>query len=55
MQHIKSYMAKIDAMIENPQKKKKQDGSPDDKSIRIIATIVKNIRETRKELLDAKQ
>ena len=54
MQHIKTYMAKIDEMIKNPPKKKKQQDGVSDKNIRIIATIVKGIRETREEMLNAK-
>jgi hypothetical protein len=58
MQHIKTYMAKIDQMIKSkqmPKPKKSADtsASPDtDKNIRIIASLVQGIRESRKEILN---
>jgi hypothetical protein len=58
MQHIKTYMAKIDQMIKSkqmPKPKKSKDAptAPDtDKNIRIIASLVQGIRESRKETLN---
>lgn len=60
MQHIKSYMAKIDQLIslkQMPKPKKSKDAtaspsSDNDKNIRIIASLVQGIRESRKELLN---
>lgn len=58
MQHIKSYMAKIDGMVNGgfPKKAKKQAETEgvSDKNIRIVANFVKGIREARKEMLNAK-
>ena len=57
MQHIKSYMAKIDRMIndDSPKKSKKTADTTgvDDKNVRIIASFVKGIREARKGMLNA--
>jgi hypothetical protein len=57
MQHIKTYMAKIDQMINAKQmpkpKKSAAPAAPDtDKNIRIIASLVQGIRESRKETLN---
>jgi len=61
MQHIKTYMEKINTIINDGSIKqsKKQMQGPDvnkvnDKNIRIIANIVKGIREARKELSNGK-
>jgi hypothetical protein len=57
MQHIKAYMAKIDAMIKDGgNKKTKQEPATgvSDKNLRIVAQIVKGIRSSREEMLNAK-
>jgi len=57
MQHIKAYMAKIDAMIKDGgNKKTKQQPATgvSDKNLRIVAQIVKGIRSSREEMLNAK-
>lgn len=52
MQHIKSVMSKIDAIIEGTAKKPEVAG--DDKMLRIIASYVKGIREAREGLKNGK-
>ena len=57
MQHIKAYMAKIDTILKEggSKKKTKQAASGvSDKNIRIVAQIVKGIRDSREEMLNAK-
>jgi hypothetical protein len=58
MQHIKTYMAKIDDMIKNgtPKKSKKETdvSGVSDKNVRIIANFVKGIREAREGMLNGK-
>jgi hypothetical protein len=58
MQHIKSIMTKIDAIISNdkqPSKKTDVIQTGDNKSLRIIAMYVKGIREAREEMLNARK
>ena len=58
MQHIKTYMEKINTIINDGSVKKQKQASDvnkvDDKNIRTIANIVKGIREARKELSNGK-
>lgn len=60
MQHIKSYMNKIDAIIKSGASKKPvkknttNDTGVSDKNLYIVANIVKGIREAREEMLNAK-
>lgn len=58
MQHIKTYMEKINTIIKDGSVKKQTQASDvnkvDDKNIRTIANIVKGIREARKELSNVK-
>lgn len=58
MQHIKTYMEKINTIIKDGSVKKQKQASDvnkvDDKNIRTIANIVKGIREARKELSNGK-
>lgn len=58
MQHIKAYMSKIDTILTSGGTKKKTKQEPatgvSDKNIRIVAQIVKGIRDSREEMLNAK-
>jgi len=58
MQHIKAYMSKIDTILKEggTKKKTKQEATTgvSDKNIRIVAQIVKGIRDSREEMLNAK-
>jgi hypothetical protein len=58
MQHIKAYMSKIDAILKDGGTTKKTKQQPttgvSDKNIRIVAQIVKGIRDSREEMLNAK-
>ena len=58
MQHIKAYMSKIEDILKEDGTKKKTKQQPttgvSDKNLRIVARIVKGIRESREEMLNAK-
>lgn len=57
MQHIKAYMTKIESILKEggAKKKTKQETTGvSDKNIRIVARIVKGIRDSREEMLNAK-
>jgi hypothetical protein len=58
MQHIKAYMTKIEAILKEggTKKKTKQQPAPgvSDKNLRIVAQIVKGIRDSREGMLNAK-
>ncbi len=58
MQHIKAYMTKIESILKEGGDKKKTKQQPttgvSDKNIRIVARIVKGIRDSREGMLNAK-
>jgi hypothetical protein len=56
MQHIKSYMDKINAIIDGSKTMSKKNAMPqdNDKSLKVIASYVKGIREARKGLSNGK-
>lgn len=59
MQHIKAYMSKIEDILkeDGTKKKTKQQSTTtgvSDKNLRIVARIVKGIRDSREEMLNAK-
>lgn len=53
MQHIKSIMTKVDAIINGTAKKTATD-TGNDKMLRVIASYVKGIREAREGLKNGK-
>jgi hypothetical protein len=58
MQHIKTYMGRINTIIKNngvkQPKKQVDDTGVSDKNIRVVASIVHGIREAREEMLNGK-
>ena len=56
MQHIKAYMDKINAIIDGGKTMSKKNAMPqdNDKSLKVIASYVKGIRESRKGLSNGK-
>lgn len=58
MQHIKAYMDKINAIIDGSKTVSKKNAMPqsndNEKSIKVIASYVKGIREARKGLSNGK-